>query len=217
MIELFDAARLATRRDHSPAICVGVLALGAATISVYAYALQQRLRGAEAQRVALQTQLENTQPKAQLNPALVADMQRQAEALEAQLKLTTAAATTALDGLRPSTWLERLGTLGSSELSLAKVELDRSGAARIEGLATTPAAVSAFVQAFAAQNRQAPLQARAIELRQEKAMAPYLRFVMRANPPPPAARTLPTAPPAAVDAAASAAAPNPLQVAANKP
>lgn len=213
MIELFDAERLSTRRDHSLAVCAAVLALGVGAVAVYAYALQQRLSGAEAQRVVLQTQIKNAQPKTALNPALVADMQRQAEALEGQLKLTTVANNAANEGLRPSSWLERLGTLAANEVSLAKVEVERDGSARIEGLATSPAAVSAFVQAFAAQNKLAPLQARAIELRQEKAMAPYLRFVMRANPPLPAARGLPAAPPAAVEAAV----PNPLQVASTKP
>lgn len=213
MIELFDAERLAPRRDHSLALCAVVLALGVGALSVYAYALQQRLRDAEAQRVVLQTQLKNAQPKLALNPALVADMQRQAEALEVQIKRTSAAEpNTSGEALRPSTWLDRLGTLATHDVSLAKVEIESDGSARIEGLATTPAAVSAFVQAFAAQNRQAPAP-RAIEVRQEKAMAPYLRFVMRANPPRVAPQNPPPAAATAVEASASAAAPNPLQVA----
>lgn len=216
MIELFDAARLAPRRDHSAALCAAVLALGAGAIAVYAYGLQQRLRDAESQRTVLQTQIKSQQPKVALNPALVADLQRQAEALEGQVKLTTVADTAAAGQvLRPSSWLDRLGTLSSNEVSLAKVEIERDGSARIEGLATSPAAVSAFVQAFAAQQDLSPLQARAIELRQEKALAPYLRFVMRAHPSRPTSRN--PAAPAGVEAAASAAAPNPLQVAATKP
>ncbi len=179
MIELFDAARLLPRRDHSLPLAALALVLGAGAMGAYAWSLQTELQTAEAQRQALQQQLRQADKAPPPTTALVADLQRQALQLEAAI--AAASQGTARQGLSASQWLDRLGLLAAAEISLSHIDVDRAGAVHIEGLATSPQAVNGFVQAWGAQDRFAPLPARSIEVKQDKGTAPLLRFSMRAT------------------------------------
>ena len=79
MIELFDAARLLPRRDHSLALAAVVLAVGAGGLSVYAATLQSNLRQLEAQRIELDGQLRSSAAKPAPSAALVAELQQQVQ------------------------------------------------------------------------------------------------------------------------------------------
>ena len=181
MIELFDADRLLPKHDHSLVIGALLLAFGAGGLSVYAGSLQSRLRLLESQRVAMDGELRQQSAKTAPSAALVADLQHQVQRLEADV----AAANGGLrgDGLAASQWLDRLGALATPEVSLNKIDLDRNGSARIEGQATSPQAVSGFVQAFSERDKHSAVRARSIEVRQDKSSTAPLRFQMRANLP----------------------------------
>lgn len=230
MIELFDAARLSPKRDHSLVLLALTLAAGAGALAVYAGQLQQQLRAESARKVQLEGQLR--QAKARSNAptgALIADLQRELQLAEGEL-----AAARPRDGTidangdgtgeelpTPAAWLDRLAALGTPDLSLARVDVDARGGARIEGLATSAQAVSSFVQAFSRHEARVGLKPRAVELKQDKANAALLRFQLIASAPgqsvaaaagPAAPAALPAASaagpsaPAGVDAAAAAAA-----------
>lgn len=209
MIELFDAERLLPKRDHSLALAALVLAAGAGVLAVHAGSLQQKLREQEARKVTLEGQLRQAKARVVPSGTLVADLQRELDLAEAELAERGGAEA---QRLTPSAWLDRLAALGSPEVSLARIEVDAAGAARIEGMATHAQAVSAFVQAFSRHEALAGLAPRAVELRQDKASAPHLRFQMRAAPPAAAAATPATTPadansmPAAAAAAAASSA-----------
>ena len=190
MIELFDAERLLPQRDHSLPLAALVVALAAGGLSVYAHTLQSRLRSSAAEQQTLTAALRQAQARPAPSPTLLADLALRADKLEADM--AAAQGTSPSDGLAASSWLERFHTLARAELSLSKIDIERSGGARVEGLALSAQAVSGFVQAFSAQERQSNVQARSIEVRHDKASAPYLRFVVRAqaqypDPPSPAA------------------------------
>ena len=179
MIELFDAARLLPQRDHSLPLAALVVALAAGGLSVYAHTLQARLRASAAEQQTLSAALRQAQARPAPSPALLADLALQTDKLEADMAAAQGASRS--DGLAASSWLERFHTLAGTELSLSKIDIERSGGARVEGLALSVQAVSGFVQAFSAQERQSDVQARSIEVRHDKASAPYLRFVVRAQ------------------------------------
>ncbi|MBL8359934.1 MAG: hypothetical protein JNN18_05540 [Rubrivivax sp.] len=211
MIELYDAALLEPRRDWTLPVLALALAVGTGSLSAWGWTLHGQWRQAEARNAALRAQIDRRPTQAAPAAAMLADLERRAQLMEARLVAhEPAAADTAL---RPSAWLQRLGSLSSDGVSLARVEVDRSGATRIEGVATDPAAANRFVQAFARQESNTALRARSIELRQDKTQAPYLRFALRASAPGPATAERPPAA-SAVEAAASAA---PTQIAARKP
>lgn len=211
MIELYDAALLEPRRDWTLPAFALALAVGTGAISAWGWTLQGQWREAETRNAALRTQLNRKPAHPAPAAALLADLERQAQLIEARLVVQEPAAADA--ALRPSAWLQRLATLTTTGVSVARVEVDRSGATRIDGLATDAASANGFVQAFARQEADTTLRARSIELRQDKAQAPYLRFSLRASAPGPAAPERPAAAPT-VEAAASAA---PTQIAATKP
>lgn len=181
MIELFDASRLEPRRDYSLAAAAAALALGAGALSVYAGSLQDRVRQAEARSTELQAQMRQLQARGGPTPSLVQDLQRQALLVEAELAQGGSAPEAAT--LAASQWLDRLAALGRPEVSLSRVEVDRAGAARIEGQAVSPSAVSAFVQSWGSQDQLAGVPARALEVRQDKTDAPTLRFMLQAHTP----------------------------------
>lgn len=211
MIELYDAALLEHRRDWTLPAFALVLAVGAGSLSAWGWTLHGQWRQAEARNGALRAQIDRRPAQAAPAAALLADLERRAQLMEARLVVQEPAAADTV--LRPSAWLERLGSLSSDGVSLSRVEVERSGATRIEGVATDPAAANRFVQAFARQESDTALRARSIELRQDKAQAPYLRFALRASAPGPAVPERP-ATASTVEAAASAAS---TQIAARKP
>lgn len=179
MIELFDAERLLPRRDPSLPLAALALLLGLGGMGAYAWTLQTRLEAAQAGQLSLQRQLLQAQGTPPPTAALVADLQRQALQLEAAVSAAHQAASG--DGTSASSWLDRLGLLASSDVSLSRIDIDRAGAVRIEGMAQSPQAVNGFVQAWSAQQRYAPMLARSIEVKQDKFAAPQLSFSMRAT------------------------------------
>ena len=181
MIELFDASRLLPRRDHSLALVVLVLALTAGGMSVYAQQLQTKLRAADAEKQTLIASLRQAQARPLPSRSLLTDLAQQLQRLESDITLAQGAGAGASESLAASSWLARVHTLGQAELSLSKIDIERHGGARFEGLAHSAQAVSGFVQAFSAQERQSQVQARSIEVRHDKTSAPYLRFVVRAS------------------------------------
>ena len=185
MIELFDASRLLPRRDHSLALVVLVLALTAGGMSVYAQQLQPKQRAADAEKQTLTASLRQAQARPLPSRSLLTDLAQQLQRLESDITLAqgagAGAGAGASESLAASSWLARVHTLGQAELSLSKIDIERHGGARFEGLAHSAQAVSGFVQAFSAQERQSQVQARSIEVRHDKTSAPYLRFVVRAS------------------------------------
>jgi hypothetical protein len=184
MIELFDAQRLLPQRDRSLLLAGALLGLGVLGLAAHAGYLQQQITQTQAEGRGAQaewTRLKAIAPPP--GPALLADLEQQALRLEADL----AAAGASPSGLQPkaSQWLERLDDLSSAEIGLNQVEIDRSGTARIEGMARSPQALSSYVQAWEHQREQAPMRARAIDVRQDDKSAPLLRFQLRANLPGP--------------------------------
>ena len=188
MIELFDADRLLPRRDWSLALAGLALAVVGIGMGSYGLSLQTRLHAAELQRADIDQRLRQATAQPAPSGALLADLQREAERLEAEVAPDPRLPST--PGPTPSQWMLRLAELGSTEVSLSKVEVDRIGSVRIEGMATSPQAVSRFLQSWdQAQQQATPVPARAIEVRQDPASAPLLRFQLRATAPPSKART----------------------------
>ena len=181
MIELFDAERLLRRRDLSLALGALVLVLGAGGMGLYAVSLQSRLNGLISQSSALDKQLARFKAKDEPTPALVADLQQQVERLEGDVAAASGGPLSY--GLAASQWLDRLSRLSSAQVSLNKIEIDRSGSARVEGIAMSPQAVSGFVQAWGEQDKLGPVRARSLQVRQDKTSASLLRFQLRANAP----------------------------------
>jgi hypothetical protein len=184
MIELFDAKRLLPQRDRSLLLAGGLLGLGVFGLAAHAFVLQQQITQTQAEGRSVLSEwarLKGVAPPP--GPALLADLEQQALRLEADL----AAAGASPAGLQPkaSQWLERLDALASAEIGLNLVEIDRNGSARVEGMARSPQAMSSYVQAWEHQQEQAPMRARAIEVRQDDKTAPLLRFQLRANLPGP--------------------------------
>lgn len=195
MIELFDAARLTIKRDRTLAVAGGTLLLTASVMATYTGYLQFQLRSTQHRTQQLQTQLAALDIPVRASPksapsapraALVADLQRQAEQLERDAAATGAPhnADVPDPAPTPAQWMEHLGALAQADTSLQKVDIERSGSARIEGLATSPQALNALVQAWEKQDGLAHLQPRSIDIKQEKLPAPFLRFQLRATPAP---------------------------------
>jgi Tfp pilus assembly protein PilN len=182
VIELFDAQRLLPRRDWSLPLATLALLLLALGLGAYGWTLQSRLQGAERERAALQQQLQRLRGQPLPSATLLADLQREAERLEAANRAVQGA-----DGgadTSPSQWMTRLAALGNGDVSLSTIEFDRAGVVRIDGKANSPQAVSRFLQAWdRAQPEPSPVRARALEVRQDAATAPLLRFQLRATAP----------------------------------
>lgn len=196
MIELFDPARLERRRDPWMIGSGVVLVLAVVGMGVWAVTLQARLQDLKAQTRELEARLkrEAERPAGLPAQALLADLAARAQKLEAEV----AAAGGPVEGavvISPVQWMDRLSALGSREVSLQKIEIDRSGSVRLEGLAASPAALSALVQAWERQEQFATLPPRSFEVKQERAesgagaagaqvggaqAASHLRFQLRA-------------------------------------
>ena len=221
MIELFDAARLTIKRDHTLAVAGGTLLFTAGVMAAYTGFLHLQLRHSENTTQALQNQLAALATpagagKAAASPraALVADLRRQAEQLEREAAINSAygGPGSSEQLLSPAQWMHSLGALAQTDTSLQKVDVDRSGSARIEGLATHPQALNKLVQAWERQELLAQVQPRTLDIRQEKLPAPFLRFQLRATP---AAASPSTG--AATDGPAAAAPPSTAAAAATAP
>lgn len=211
MIELFDASRLTVKHDRTLALAVAVLALAGGAMAAHTGFLHVQLKNTQARTQELQERLaaldgNGRAPtgKAAASPraALVADLQRQTERMEQAATNTGLAAGSPSNegperGPRPSQWMDLLVSLARVDTSLQKVDIERSGGTRFEGLAASPQALNALVQAWEQQDSMTHLQTRSIEVKQEKLPAPFLRFLWRATPVPAAA--------AAAAASASAA------------
>lgn len=183
MIELYDRERLDPRRDRSLPVVAALALAVVAAVGGWSALLYTRVQAVEAQARELQARVgSGRQPAAAAaTPIALAELQRQVERLEAE------AAGAARGGalLAPSQWLDRLAGMASAEVSLSRIEIDRGGAARIEGQAASPQALARFVQEWERQEPQATVLARSLELRQDKGESPRWRFQMRATPPEP--------------------------------
>jgi hypothetical protein len=180
VIELFDAKRLLPRRDSSLLLAGGALGLGLAGLGVHAVMLAQQLQQVQADGRRAQTELARLKTLAPAPAAaLLADLEQQALRLEAEL--LAAGANPNASSPSASQWLEKLDALSQSDIGLTLVEIDRAGAARIEGQARTPEAMSGYVQAWDRQQAASPLRTRGLEVRQDDKAAPLLRFQLRAN------------------------------------
>jgi Tfp pilus assembly protein PilN len=184
MIELFDANRLLPQRDRSLLLAGGALGLGVVGLAAHAVYLNQQIAHAQLEGRVAQTELTRLKGIAPPpGPALLADLEQQAQRLEAELAAAGAGPGASGGNPKASQWLERLETLATADIGLSLVEIDRNGSARIEGMARTPQAMSSYVQAWEHEQAQAPMRARAIEVRQDEKAAPLLRFQLRANLP----------------------------------
>lgn len=210
MIELFDAARLTVKRDHTLAAMSGTLLITAGAMAVYTAFLQVQLSSTRNRTQELQTQLASLDKPAAAGArsaasspraALVADLQRQAQILERE------AASARLDhgpdapdkAPTPAQWMDHLGALTQPDTALQKVDIERSGSARLEGLATSPQAVNALVQTWERRDGLSHLLPRSIDVKQEKLPAPFLRFQLRATPAPATAPVATPPTPSAVE------------------
>lgn len=198
MIELYDTTRLTIKHDRSLPLAAGVLALTAGLMAAYTAFLHLQLNQTLQHTQVLQGQLaalgtpargETTKASASPRAALVADLQLQAEQLErevaqAGLPISTTQGPAADSALKPSQWMTVLAALTQTETSLQKVDVESSGAVRLEGLATSPQALNELVQAWEKQDAVAFVQARSINVKQEKGPPPLLRFQLQGTPVP---------------------------------
>lgn len=181
MIELYDPARLGRQVDRSFLLLGGAMVLVVLGLAAYAFKLQAGLQQVQSQTRELEARLQRAGTATTVNPTLLLDLRNEVQRLENEV------AAAVIDeskgpGLSTAQWMERLAALGTGEVSLQRVEIDRSGAARIEGLATTTAALSAFVQSWERQGDLSALKPRSLEVRQDKAAGQVLRFQLRATP-----------------------------------
>lgn len=202
-VELFDRDRLRPRRrwplapQALPALAVlaGALAWGA--ISQHELkSVRAEVQSTRAQLAQLQV-AETTRAGESGTAARLALTQR-AERLEAELAALDPVPRQAASQPLPSGWMARLETLAAPQTSLTRVEIDRSGAARVEGVAVDAQAVSRFVSAWSSQDAMAALPPRALDVQQTPrngaggspaaapsgpdaaGAAPLLKFVIRA-------------------------------------
>ena len=192
MIELYDAARLHIKRDRSLAAATFTLLFTTSVMAAYTGFLHLQLRYAEASTQTLQGQLAALAAPAGAGKGgaaspratLIAELRRQAEQLERDAAINSAYSGPGSGDqlLSPAQWMHSLGTLAQADTSLQKVDVDRAGSARIEGLATHTQALNNLVRAWENQEQLAPVQPRTLEIRQEKGPAPFLRFQLRASP-----------------------------------
>jgi Tfp pilus assembly protein PilN len=182
MIELYDPARLRPRRDPTLPLAGGALALVMAGLGAHTWQVHTLTQRAGSERAALQARLDRIgpaapEPSAPSN-ALIADLQRQVERLEADVRAAGGGAA----ALPPSQWLSRLAEMARDDVALRRIEIDRAGAARIEGQARSAQAVNDFVQAWDRHQGLAAVHARTIELREDPQTPGLLGFVLTAEP-----------------------------------
>ncbi len=198
MIELYDAARLVKRRDLSLPVTALLLLLCATAMASYAQLLHGRLQRVQADLQEMQNLVAHNAAAPSTPRVPLSELLRQAEQLEREASMDGQAvgpsiqpagpgAGSAVDErdpaqpLRASQWLHRLGLLAQPDVSLQKVEVERSGAVRVEGVAAHADALNNFVQTWERQDELARLQPRSIEVKQERTPSQLLRFHLRAT------------------------------------
>jgi hypothetical protein len=183
VIELFDAQRLLPQRDRTLFMASCALALGISLMLVHGLALQHQLSQTKTQSLSMKMLADQRQAlQASLrsaSPELLADLRRQAERLEAEVSPTVISGASRMT---PSQWLVALGELSTSEVGVIKAEITREGNAVLEGQALNTRAVTGYVGAWEKHPGFAALQARALELREDKERPGLLRFVLRTMP-----------------------------------
>ena len=184
MIELYDAGRLQPRQSQAWPWAAAAVLLTAVGLGAYGWSLHTRLAEAEQLRDEWQLRLKAAQTQSAPSAAVLSDLQLQVQRLEAEGQADPQR--NVAPGPLPSQWLQRLGELGSADISLSRVELERGGAVRLEGLAATPQSVSRLLQQWDRNQPPAsPMPARAIDVRQDLATAPLLTFKLSARAPAP--------------------------------
>lgn len=181
MIELYDRERLLPRRDQTLWMASGLLMLGIALMGLRGWSLTQQ-RDALRLETARLTQTEALQ-QAQAagskapTPAMLAELRRMVERLEADTALPAGAAA----GLAPSQWLADLASVSAGQTSIVKAEIGRSGAAAIEAQARNAEAVSDYMQAWEQHPNLRRLAARGLEIREDPREPGLLRFTLRTD------------------------------------
>jgi hypothetical protein len=183
MIELFDGRRLLPKKDHTLLFASAALLLSLGLLGVHGATLHHQLQLTANQALTLKT-LASHQKAADAgakvaSPELLADLRRQAEKLEADVSPT---ATNAASRMPPSQWLAALGELSTNEVGVVKADVSRDGSAVLEGQAMNPRAVTGYMGAWEKHPSFVHLQAKALELREDRERPGLLRFVLRTVP-----------------------------------
>ena len=179
MIELYDRERLLPRRDRTLQLAGGVLLLGVALMGLRGWSLQEQ-RNTLRQESARLTQTEAKRSADAAvgqapTPAMLADLRRTAERLEAETALPSGAGA----DLAPSQWLTDLAGLSDASISISKAEIGRSGAAVIEGQARHSEAITEYMRRWEQHPQLGRLAARGLDIREDTLDPGLLRFSLR--------------------------------------
>ncbi len=171
LIELFDAERLRPRRRVNWIHPAALPALALVSVAAWGWDHHAELKQLRAQRQATDAQIAQLQTVANPAGAEAALANRQAlrqsaERLEAELAALDESAQARTVSLPPSGWLARLERLAAPGISLTRVEIDRGGGARVEGMAVDAQAVSSFVNAWSSHEAMAALPPRALDVQE---------------------------------------------------
>ena len=178
MIELYDAARLQRKVDRSLLLAGGLLAVVMLGLGAHSFSLHTRQQALGKEFQALELKLKAIPEQRVPSTAMLEELQRQVAQWEAQAGPATASSEVALPA---SGWMAALADLASTEVSLTRVEIDRNGSAQVEGLARSAQGVSALTQRWAAHEALQTMRTQTLELKQEKAGEPLLKFHLLAS------------------------------------
>jgi Tfp pilus assembly protein PilN len=186
MIELYDRQRLLPRRDPAPGLAAMLLLAGLAWMGSEGWQQSQMLAQLKTTQRALQMQeqrLGQVERSAAPTAALLADLRRQAEALEAET--LPQGVTPSTIHLTPSGWLEALSQASLPDVALDKVELSRDGTAVLSGHARSAGAITAYVQAWQAHPVLGLLATHALKVRESgDEVGASVQFELRVVPRP---------------------------------
>lgn len=192
----------------------GAFLLGISLMVVHGLALQHQLGQTRTQGLSMKALLDQRNAvqtsMRTASPELLADLRRQAERLEAEVSPTVLSDASRMS---PSQWLSALAELGTSEVGVVKAEITREGNAVLEGQAMNTRAVTSYVGAWEKHPGFAALQARALELREDRDRPGLLRFVLRTMPGDPSTQASTSAAAKASQAGNAASAPSPATAA----
>lgn len=182
MIELFDALRLKPPSKPLPqrTLAAAAMLLLLAGAGGWALHLQQTLADLQTQQTALTVQLQQASQLASApSEALLADLSAQVERAESEAQAWSPQQPLLLQG---SQWLDRVATLSAADISLSRIEIERSGAARLDGAARAAGAVNNFVQAWDRQPQGLPLRALALDVKAAPGDSGLLQFQLQLAP-----------------------------------
>lgn len=195
LVELFDADRLRPPSRWTALHPALLPVLAVAGTAVWGYSSHAELQLVRAQRQGADAQLTRLEALSNTAQGQAAMANRQAmiqraDRLEAELAALDVAPDNTTVSLPPSGWLSRLERLGGPRISLTKIEIDRGGAARVEGMALDAQAVSNFVGAWTSHEAMAAFPPRALDVQQTQNVSTraadaaanasvLLRFVVR--------------------------------------